>query len=197
LADRIELGVDSGTPLQPVLNTDGDALPDFLDTDSDADNISDVDESGFSASDTDSNGRVDGPVGNNGFVDALETSVDSGIPKVTALDTDGDTVPDRIDLDSDADTLTDINEAGDDTLSTRPIDSVGDLKPDFQDLDSDGDTAPDGKDNCKLVSNVDQKDSDNDSLGDACDSDSGQMNQMNSKDYSLGGGAVVVHQILP
>lgn len=37
-------------------------------------------------------------------------------------------------------------------------------------VDTDKDGIPDDKDNCKTVDNVDQKDSDNDKIGDACDS---------------------------
>ncbi len=35
--------------------------------------------------------------------------------------------------------------------------------------DSDGDGIPDGSDNCRLVANADQEDSDNDGVGDACE----------------------------
>jgi hypothetical protein len=41
----------------------------------------------------------------------------------------------------------------------------------MEDVDSDGDGILDSQDNCPSVSNADQKDTDGDSIGDACDSD--------------------------
>ncbi|MFC1609576.1 thrombospondin type 3 repeat-containing protein, partial [Myxococcota bacterium] len=41
----------------------------------------------------------------------------------------------------------------------------------FQDTDSDDDTLLDGEDNCRLVGNLDQTDSDADGEGDACEDD--------------------------
>lgn len=52
-------------------------------------------------------------------------------------DADGDLVPDYLDLDSDADTILDRIEAGDDDPITPPVDSDHDGAPDFVDPDAD------------------------------------------------------------
>jgi MYXO-CTERM domain-containing protein len=51
----------------------------------------------------------------------------------------------------------------------RRTDTDGDGVPDRCDLDTDNDGIPDATDNCPLVPNPDQRDSDGDTLGDACD----------------------------
>ncbi len=98
-------GADSAYPggLSPV-NTDsgepdGDAIPDYLDLDSDADGISDLVESGFGQPDANEDGRIDSSVGQNGLVSALESGDDYSDVNGTAhdgtvftlADLDGDT----------------------------------------------------------------------------------------------------------
>jgi hypothetical protein len=51
--------------------------------------------------------------------------------------------------------------------------------------DTDGDGVPDSRDNCILVPNPDQKDSDNDGYGDACDGDVNNDGIVNSLDVAL------------
>jgi hypothetical protein len=106
-----------------VPNLDGDAVPNFLDLDSDNDGIPDIVEAG--APDTNNNGMVDG------FVDANGDGLHDGYINGTALlltGTDGnndgkadtwpnknldrDLRPNAYDLDSDGDGITDVIEAG-------------------------------------------------------------------------------------
>jgi len=138
----------AATPL-PVPNSDTDSLPDYLDTDSDQDGLSDVFESG--GVDADDNGRVDGIVGANGLVDSdIVTDL---------LDTDADGTPNYLDLDSDDDGIVDLVESG-------GVDADGDGRIDLF-LDSDGDGIPDTAD----VSNTGGNDADADSIDDIADVD--------------------------
>ncbi|MFT4624676.1 MAG: hypothetical protein ACI8PZ_003335 [Myxococcota bacterium] len=67
-------------------------------------------------------------------------------------DTDGDGVVDGVEVGSPG----------------APLDTDADGVIDALDLDSDGDAIPDSEDNCRLVRNPDQVDSDRDGVGDAC-----------------------------
>jgi len=51
--------------------------------------------------------------------------------------------------------------------------------------DTDGDGVPDSQDNCTLVKNPDQKDSDGDGYGDACDGDVNNDGSVNSLDVAI------------
>ena len=123
------------------VDTDGDLIPDYLDLDSDNDGISDLVENGFAAYDTDNDGIIDNlsavDHNGNGMPDALETSAD--------LDTDGDLVPDRIDLDSDNDGVADVVESYNGTNDTNGDGFVSALDTNGGDSDNDG--IPDSIDN--------------------------------------------------
>ncbi|MFL1897477.1 gliding motility-associated C-terminal domain-containing protein, partial [Aquimarina sp. 2-A2] len=113
-----------------VENTDGDTIPDYLDTDSDGDTVSDLFEAGvgtFTGVDTDDDGLDDGFEGaatNDGFdvndeLDngASDTNNDdvTGTPEVDFrefLDSDGDGISDPVDEDDDNDGISDIVESG-------------------------------------------------------------------------------------
>ncbi len=150
-------------------NTDGDALNDYLDVDSDNDGISDM-------------------------VEAMPIGGDLCNP--IALDFDGDGVPDYLDPDSDNDGIPDWAErsngapvppTGNDAdgdgiddaydpdlggyLETTPFDRDGDGQPDFRDIDSDDDGIPDwieGSSNPVIPTG---NDSDGDGIDDAFDPD--------------------------
>ncbi len=167
IVDNVDSGsgpgeVTTGTPLLDP-NTDGDTLVDRLDLDSDNDGITDVSEAG--GLDADGNGIIDGftDVGIiNGWDDATQTT------PLTDLNTDGDSLPNRLDLDSDNDGVTDATEAGgtdvngdgvidgftdagptnglDDATETTPLldpNTDGDTLVDRLDLDSDNDGVTD------------------------------------------------------
>jgi hypothetical protein len=121
-----------------IRDTDGDAVPDYRDLDSDNDGIKDLTESGIAgATDANNDGVVDGPDADN---DGIQDSVDSqdgtfGSPGVVALtNTDGDTVPNYLDLDSDNDGIKDLVESG----ITGFVDANNDGVVDGPDADNDG-----------------------------------------------------------
>lgn len=103
-----------------LTNSDDDADPDYIDTDSDNDGIpdsvegvGDIDEDGISNfRDTDSDG--------DGYLDSEES------PDLPSRDTDGDGLPDYVDFDSDNDGLLDKDELD---LGTNPL---------VEDTDGDG-----------------------------------------------------------
>ncbi len=88
-----------------VVNTDSanDAIPDYLDLDSDNDGIFDINESGGGLTDANNDGRTDGIVGANGFDDAIDTDDDF-------LDVNGSINNPSDDLD---DVDNDVNDGGD------------------------------------------------------------------------------------
>ncbi|MBX2884560.1 MAG: DUF4347 domain-containing protein, partial [Granulosicoccus sp.] len=88
-------------------DTDGDAIFDHLDLDSDNDGISDLKESRFGALDADNNGVVDGiATGDSNSDGHLDSLVGKNL-----TDTDFDTFFDTVDLDSDGDGIADTLEA--------------------------------------------------------------------------------------
>ncbi len=78
------------------LDTDGDGIPDYLDSDSDNDGCPDAAEACHGL-DYDENGMLIGEVGENGLADSAETEADSGVLNCTLTDADGDGIPDYID----------------------------------------------------------------------------------------------------
>jgi hypothetical protein len=165
------------------VDTDGDGIPDYLDTDSDGDGIPDSVEAGDSDPGTppkDSDG--------DGIPDFRDLDSDgNGIPDAQegAVDTDGDGIPDFADLDNDNDGMSDAQEiigAGADCngdltpdptgTPEAPADCDGDGIPNYMDLDSDNDTISDlhegsvDTDGDGFLDRYDL-DSDNDTLPDA------------------------------
>jgi gliding motility-associated-like protein len=126
LADSVDPST-GGTPL-PVLNSDNDALPNFLDMDSDNDGIVDNIE-GQTTAGYRAPANVDSD--RDGIDDAYD--VNSGNLPVIPVDTDGDAAADYLDLDSDNDTFTDLVEGNDFNNDGQP-----DLQPTNIDTDNDG-----------------------------------------------------------
>jgi len=140
-----------------LVNSDGDAEPDYRDTDSDGDTINDDAEGltsspAFTGTDTDGDGLDDGyehGSTNDGFIvnDGITDPETSGLIDVdvdvsiggdldyrdtlVGSDTDGDGIVDAIDLDDDNDGILDTVEGGGDFDGDGIINSL--------DLDSDGD----------------------------------------------------------
>ncbi len=133
------------------LNSYGTDNPDYIDTDSDDDNISDRHESGKTASDdidsvpvnTDNTDKVDyldTDSDNDGILDADEAGDTSLTTSPVNSDSSisGDSLPDYRDLDSDDNSILDSTEK---SAANQDID--GDQIKNFQDLDDDGDNIPD------------------------------------------------------
>ena len=177
LADAVETAADSGQPDYELSNVDVDAEPDFLDDDSDGDNISDAEEAGDADETTVPVDRDGDMVANYRDADSDDDSItdedEAGDtdPLTPAVDTNDDNTPDYLDDDSDGDGLLDAQEAGDADSGTPPLNSDDDSLPNFQDPDSDDDNVGDETDNCYLVKNEGQEDSDDDGIGNACEGD--------------------------
>lgn len=142
--------------------------------------------------DSDSDGYVDGldncavvpnadqlDTDNDGAGDVCDSDddndgvIDSGdncplVSNADQLDTDGDGVGNVCDSDDDNDGVADVDDAFPlDSFESTDTDSDG--TGDNTDMDDDNDGIADSSDNCTLVGNADQLDSDSDGQGDACD----------------------------
>ena len=100
------------------LDTDGDGIPDFRDTDSDGDGINDITEGGrdvVDSIDADGDGVIDSVVDTDGdgLADIVDPDVPGGGVPIVPADTDGDGLTDQIDVDSDNDGILDKDENGD------------------------------------------------------------------------------------
>ena len=176
IGDRFEVCPTSGVcdPAHPV-DTDGDGIPDFADTDSDNDGIPDLVESGLPAGaynfpprNSDGDGQYDfrdTDSDNDGIPDSVEANPASGECIGPLTDCDNDGIPNYIDTDSDGDSKPDIVEG------TSDVD--GDGKPNYLDRDDndgpDGDSDNDGLKNSveiSIGSNPNNADTDGDGIND-------------------------------
>ncbi|MEM7232812.1 MAG: isopeptide-forming domain-containing fimbrial protein [Planctomycetota bacterium] len=176
--------VDHGGEFIVPVNTDGDALPDYLDDDSDGDGVPDL----LEGHDSDTNGIADRtPTGSDSDADGLDDAFDTvstpgagnsvgsnsplqntdnaGDPDWRDLDDDGDTIPTSAeDLNGNLDPTDDDSDTDGTPNYLDNDDRDADGVPDEFDLDDDNDGIPD----------VDEPagDSDGDGLPDRFDLDS-------------------------
>lgn len=149
-------GQTNGSNSDPT-DTDEDGMPDYLDLDSDNDNVSDVVEGGNLDPDD------DGIVGTATPIVNEDGQPDGNTSNPPDTDEDGD--PDYQDIDADGDGIVDIYECPDDNTC---VDSDEDGIPDFLDQDSDGDGIND-MDECETGAPC--VDTDNDGIPDFLDID--------------------------
>ena len=153
-------------------DTDGDGIPDTVDLDDDNDGILDtVEENGDPTRDTDGDGvldRLDLDADNDGILDIVEAQHDG-----TDADTDG-----MIDGPVGADGIPDeVQDAPDNGAVNygAPVNSDEDPNPDFQDLDSDNDSLSDllegdsGGTDADNNGVIDGPDTDGDGIADSID----------------------------
>lgn len=164
------------------LDTDGDGIGNNADSDDDGDGQSDTDETACGsnpldaaskAPDNDSDNApdcVDPDDDNDGVLDENDAFPFNA---AETTDTDGDGIGNNADPDDDNDGQTDADETtcGSDPLSaaSKSTDTDRDNIPDCVDPDDDNDGISDSTDNCRLTPNADQKDSNNNGVGDACE----------------------------
>ena len=136
-------------------DTDNDGLNNDIDTDDDSDGIPDDEDSSPLDTDNDTlTNDIDTDDDNDGYSDDID---EMPLDFLEHLDTDGDGIGNNADTDDDGDGL------GDD-YDAFPLDAS-------DQVDTDADGIGDNADNCPNVSNADQLNSDDDSLGNACDTD--------------------------
>jgi len=136
-----------------LIDTDGDLIPDYLDTDSDQDGLPDLVEARGDG--TDQDGYI------NNFVDANRDGLDDSLAAIpfTIIDSDGDSIADYLETDSDNDGISDLEETG-------GLDADGDGVVDVM-ADTDNDGIPDVVDVDMTFGN----DGDNDGIDDSADID--------------------------
>ncbi|HSC76370.1 MAG TPA: thrombospondin type 3 repeat-containing protein, partial [Pseudomonadales bacterium] len=169
------------------LNTDGDAQGNACDTDDDNDGVADASDAfplnAAESADTDTDG-----VGNNADncvalsnASQTDTDVDGAGDECDSTpngDTDNDTIDNLSDNCVSVSNTDQLNTDGDIQGNACDNDDDNDGVPDVSDafpldasesVDTDGDGIGDNADNCSLISNADQLNTDGDAQGDVCD----------------------------
>lgn len=150
------------------LDFDGDGWGDTCDDDTDNDGLTDIGEEAMGTDpkdpDTDDDGTTDlydcAPLDDSkrGYADCFITIIGPGEPPTPDINfPPSDEIPDIPDTDTDGDGCSDAVEIGRRTNPNNP--------------DTDGDAATDCIDNCPIVFNPGQADSEGDGIGDACRND--------------------------
>jgi len=167
-AQQLDTDLDGKTDLEEgTVDTDMDGIPDFRES-----SILDDDDDGLSNEADIANADPCRPSAANEACEAqqLDTDLDGKTDaEEGTVDTDMDGIPDFREssiLDDDNDGLS--NEADIDNADPC-IPSA--TSPACLAVDTDSDTVPDATDNCPLVANTDQIDTNGDTQGDACDPD--------------------------
>jgi hypothetical protein len=178
---------DAAVPEIDFIDTDNDGQADTggLAPDSDDDNDGASDENdAFPLDATESKDLDEDSIGDNTDTDIDGDGVENNedlFPRNASetIDTDNDGIGNNADTDDDGDNLSDEQEV---IIGTDPLDNDTDDDGVFDDadalpldpterFDSDNDSIGNGSDNCPLVANSFQVNSDDDAMGDACDPD--------------------------
>ena len=148
-----DLALDDILITQKLCDLDTDGIADVFDLDADNDGIEDVIEAGL-GNISNARGKIDvawSDANINGLHDGAESAA-----ALSALDSDGDGIPNYIDLDSDNDSLFDVDEsgAGNTNAVTGFVNGDGDITGDgrgdgpesetFRSKDTNGDTIVEG-----------------------------------------------------
>lgn len=144
--------VNDNCPLitnEDQLNTDGDSFGNVCDGDDDGDGVNDANDAFPLDSEESADGDND-TVGNNGDNCPQQANTNQA-------NNDEDSQGDVCDGDDDNDSVSDATETAN---GTNPLLA-----------DTDSDSVNDNTDNCALISNIDQLNSDNDATGNVCDAD--------------------------
>ncbi len=168
--DNCDVVENDQTNTDVLLGMNPDGLGDACDDDIDGDTLTNDEETALETDPLDLDSDDDG------IDDPTEVGPDPSRPNISDGKGNAEDGIDANDLDSDDDGISDAIEAGDPEGATFPANTDGTDLPDYRDNDSDNDGIGDVADNCRVVQNQNQTNSDaafanGDALGNACDTD--------------------------